>query len=97
MGLKIIENSLAVLSNKTPIRDVNHIYIALIPKIENPKTVAHYRPISLCNVSYKVITKTIANRLKSILDMIISNNQSAFVPGRLITDNAIIGFECLQD
>ncbi|KAK2661828.1 hypothetical protein Ddye_000402 [Dipteronia dyeriana] len=55
-----------------------------------------FRPISLCNLNYKVIAKAMTNRLRGVLDVIISEAQCAFIPGRLISDNTIIGFECLS-
>lgn len=74
----------------------NFTYIFLIPKIKNPVLAFDFRPISLCNVIYKLATKVLANRLKQILLDIISKTQSVFIPDRLILDNIIFTYEALQ-
>jgi hypothetical protein len=72
---------------------LNNTTIVLIPKGNVPECLADYRPISLCNVAYKIISKCLVNRLRPFLDDLISENQSAFVPGRLIQDTTVIAFE----
>ncbi|KAK3188416.1 hypothetical protein Dsin_027977 [Dipteronia sinensis] len=70
--------------------------ICLIPKSFVAVRVTNYRLISLCNVVYKIVAKTMANRLRSVIGEVVSDNQSAFVPRRLILENSIIGFECMH-
>ena len=75
---------------------MNKTRIRLIPKIVGPKNVANYRPIALCNVFYKIISKLPSLRLKQVLNSIISENQSAFISERAISDNVLITHEVLH-
>ena len=77
--------------------EVNSSLIILIPKITNPSTVNHFRPISLCNVVYKIISKLLVSKLRPHLDKIISPAQSAFIPNRWIAKNQVIVQEMLHN
>ncbi|KAL6185445.1 hypothetical protein ACLB2K_041578 [Fragaria x ananassa] len=97
VGDTVISRCLEFLNGNGTVKDLNHTLIALIPKIPAPKKVTEYRPISLCNVIYKLISKAFANRLKVILPNVIADYQSVFVPGLLIHDNVIAAFETMYN
>lgn len=80
---------LEILNQGKSMSEINNTIIALIPKIMNPTSMSSFRPISLCNVVYKIVVKSLANRTKRVLKDIISSNQVAFVPKRMILDNVI--------
>ena len=92
----VVNAMLEFLNDEVMLPDLNHTNIVLIPKVKNPEKMSEYRPISLCNVVYKIISKVLVNRLKQVLLDIISPTQSAFVPSRLITNNVIVAYEALH-
>ncbi|XP_061342609.1 uncharacterized protein LOC133288807 [Gastrolobium bilobum] len=72
---------------------INDTLLIIVPKVDKPERVEQLRPIALCNVLYKIITKTIVNRLKPFMNKLISPFQTSFVPGRVIHDNVIVAQE----
>ena len=92
----VIQAALGFLNHVIIPPDYNDTHIVLIPKIPNPRKITDYRPISLCNVAYKIASKAVANRLKNILSLFVSENQSAFTKGRFITDNVLVAFETMH-
>lgn len=87
---------LSCLNAGTIPASINHTYITLIPKVKSPERVSEFRTIALCNVIYKLISKVLANRLKSLLPHVISESQSAFQPDKAISDNILVAFETLH-
>ena len=55
-----------------------------------------FKPINLSSVTYKIIAKVLSNKLKAVLPQIITENQSAFLFERLITDNILVAFEIIH-
>ncbi|GKE53700.1 RNA-directed DNA polymerase, eukaryota, reverse transcriptase zinc-binding domain protein, partial [Tanacetum coccineum] len=76
--------------------EVNATIICLVPKMLTPQKVSDFRPITCYNVTYKCISKILTNRIKSTLNQIVDENQSAFVPERAITDNILLTQELLK-
>jgi len=74
----------------------NSAFLTLIPKEKGANQFSRFRPISLCNMSYKIVTKIIANRLKKILPRVIPENQGGFIKGRKIQDNILLVQEALH-
>lgn len=83
----------AIFHSSFLFRSLNHTYITLIPKVPFLEEVSQFRPISLCNVIYKVISKIMVNRLKPLMDCLITPFQNAFIQGRNISDNILIAHE----
>ena len=71
VGDNVVFSVLDYLNYGVMLPDINHTNIVLIPKVKNPEKMFDFQPISLCNVSYKIISKVLANRLKQILLAII--------------------------
>ncbi|GJV70936.1 hypothetical protein Tco_1490931 [Tanacetum coccineum] len=84
-------------TNGKLLNELNHTIIALILKVSSPLRVTDFRPISCCNVLFKTITKIIANRLKESLKVLVSPNQSAFIPGQNISDNIFLTQELIHN
>ncbi|KAK5812334.1 hypothetical protein PVK06_027763 [Gossypium arboreum] len=90
MGVDVLSLCHDILKGNKSAECINETLIVLIPKIKNPCEMANFHPITLCKVIYKIVLKTLATWLKDVLPMCISQNQSAFVPNRMIHDNVLV-------
>ena len=82
--------------SKSMLKYFNTTNISIIPKVRDPQTFADFRPISLCNLSYKIITKAIYLRIQHLIPRVISPEQGGFVPGRETMEGALVAHEVLH-
>lgn len=96
VGPDLIDAVSEFFSSGKILQQWNATILTLIPKKQNAVKISDFRPISCCNTVYKVIAKLLAKRLKQILPDVISNTQSAFIPGRLLVENVLMATELVQ-
>lgn len=97
VGADVVRGILHFFQTNDMPRIINATAIALIPKVDCPANMSHYRPISCCNTLYKCIAKLLAGRLKLLLPHLISPNQSAFISKRSIGDNIMLAQALVKD
>lgn len=87
---------ISILRGEISIAEINKTYIFLISKVRNPRNMQQFRPISLCNVLYKIIAKVVVNKMSSISDVYVDEAQRVFILGKQISDNVLVAYEILH-
>lgn len=90
VGDQVVKEVQHFFSHGHVLREMNHTFISLIPKMEGATRTAQYRPIGLCNVMIKILMKILATRMRIVLDKLDSSSQATFIPNRSITNNTIL-------
>ena len=83
--------------NELDIARLNYVILTLIPKEENAIEMKKFRPIALINCSFKILSKALNNRLISIIDKLISPDQTAFIKGRYILESVVAAHEIIHE
>lgn len=93
VGEPLCKLILEIFSTPKKVSEINDTLITLVPKVEPVACVRNFRPISLCNVAYKVVTKILAQRLRPLMASLVHPCQSSFIPNRHSRDNIILAQE----
>lgn len=93
MGLETVRMVQRFMDEEFMDERLNVTNLCLIPKKHKIEKLSEFRPISLCNTTYKIISKVMFKRLKRIMPEIISETQEAFFKGRLVSDNILMAHE----
>uniref|UniRef100_A0A803PQY7 Reverse transcriptase domain-containing protein n=1 Tax=Cannabis sativa TaxID=3483 RepID=A0A803PQY7_CANSA len=96
VGAKVCKIVQGFFEDQSVCPNLNHTFLCLIPKVTNASRFDQFRPISLCNFCYKIISRILTDRLKKVIDRLVSPFQSAFVPGRWIAECSMMAQEVLQ-
>jgi hypothetical protein len=96
VGASVCDFVKNVWRSPSDIAMVNQTDICLIPKVDQPELISQFRPISLCNTIYKIVSKVIVTRLKIVIPKLVSPFQTGFVPGRNIHENIIVAKEMVH-
>ncbi|XP_056172129.1 uncharacterized protein LOC130139353 [Syzygium oleosum] len=97
IGKDIEEAIMEFFSSKRMLKSINSTLITLVPKVQNPSFLKEFRPISCCNVIYKIISKLVAERIRCMLPKIVGFNQTAFISGRQISENILLCQDLLHN
>lgn len=85
-----------VFADLSKLYSTNRSHIAIIPKVTSSESFSQFRPINLCSLSYKVVTKIVASRLQKVMEKLVSCNQCSFVLGRISSDNILVVQEVIH-
>jgi hypothetical protein len=84
-------------SGRLPIHSLNFGILTLLPKVNDAVRIQQFRPICLLNVSFKIFTKVLNNRLLKVADKLIGPSQTAFIPGRYIMEGVVTLHETIHE